>query len=86
MYEYRNKVVHDDTALPDEPSDDDWISVEDEEFLASTFLIRARELYADLILEYLDLVASQDASIQDLNEQIDDRTLEYGVEIRERLF
>jgi len=52
----------------------------------STFLIRARELYADLILEYLDLVVSQDASIEDVNEQIDDRTLEYGTEIREQLF
>lgn len=86
LYECRNEVVHEDTALPDEPSGDDWITVKDEEFLASTFLIRARELYADLILEYLDLVASQDVSIQDVNEQIDDRTLEYGTEIREQLF
>ncbi|MFC7198400.1 hypothetical protein [Halospeciosus flavus] len=86
LYEYRNKVVHEDTALPDEPNSDDWITVEDEEFLASAFLIRARELYADLILEYLDLVTSQDVSIQDVNGQIDDRTLEYGAEIREQLF
>jgi len=91
LYEYRNKVVHQDTTLPDEPSDDDPITVEDEgfltsTFLASTFLIRARELYADLILEYLDLVASQDVSIQEVNEQIDDCTLEYGAEIRDQLF
>jgi hypothetical protein len=86
QYEYRNEVVHEDTTLPDEPSGDDWITVEDEKFLASTFLIRARELYADLILEYLDLVTSQDVSIQDVNERIDDRTLEYGAEIREQLF
>jgi hypothetical protein len=86
LYDYRNDVVHEDTTLPDEPSDGEWITVEDEEFLASTFLIRARELYADLILEYLDLVASQDVSIQNVNEQIDGRTLEYGTEIREQLF
>ncbi|QIB79087.1 hypothetical protein G3A49_13480 [Haloferax volcanii] len=86
LYEYRNGVVHEDTVLPDKPSGDDSITVEDEEFLASTFLIHARELYADLILEYLDLVRSQDVSIQDVNEQIDNRTLEYGAEIREQLF
>ena len=62
------------------------ISVDDKEFVASTFLIHARELYADLILEYLDLVVSQDASIEDINEQIDDRTLEHGTEVREQLF
>jgi len=86
LYEHRNEVVHEDTALPDEPNSDDWITVEDVEFLASTFLIRARELYADLIIEYLDLVTSQDVSLQDVNGQIDDRTLEYGAEIREQLF
>jgi hypothetical protein len=86
LYDYRNKVVHEDTTLPDEPTGGNLISVDDKEFVASTFLIHARELYADLILEYLDLVASQDASIPDINEQIDDRTLEYGTEIREQLF
>lgn len=41
---------------------------------------------AEATLEYLDLVTSQDVSIQDVNGQIDDRTLEYGAEIREQLF
>ena len=70
---------------------DDWITVQGEEFLASTFLastihIRTREFYAELILEYLGLVAFQDVSISDVNEQIDDRTLEYGAEIHKQLF
>ena len=86
LYDYRNKVVHEDTTLPDEPTGGNLISVDDKEFVASTFLIHARELYADLILEYLDLVVSQDASIEDVNEQIDNQTLEYGTEIREQLF
>ncbi|WP_459877280.1 hypothetical protein [Halorubrum gandharaense] len=69
LYDYRNKVVHKDTTLPDEPTGRNLISVDDEVFVASTFLIHARELYADLILDYLDLVASQGASIPDINEQ-----------------
>ena len=86
MYEYRNKVVHEDTTLPDKPSSGERIAVGEERFIASTFLVRARELYANLILEYLNLVTSQDMSLQEINKQIDNRTLEHGVEIREELF
>lgn len=86
LYEYRNKVVHDDESLPNEPSADHLISVEDKEFLASTFLIYARELYADIIREYLDLVVTQDKSIQEINKRVDASALRYGAEIREKLF
>lgn len=86
LYEYRNKVVHDDISLPDEPTGDSLISVDDREFVASTFLIRARELYADLILEYLDLVASEHGSIQDINKCVDSGVLKHGAEIRQELF
>lgn len=86
LYEYRNKVVHDDTTLPDQPGGDDLISVGDKKFLASTFLIRARELYAGLIREYLDLVVSQGESIQDINKLVDSGALKHGAGIRDELF
>ncbi|WP_430506213.1 hypothetical protein [Haloparvum sp. PAK95] len=86
LYEYRNKVVHDDTSLPDEPTGGDLISVGGKEFVASSFLIRARELYADLIMEYLDLVASEHGSIQDINKSVDSGVLKQSGEIRQELF
>ncbi|WP_050034005.1 hypothetical protein [Halorubrum halophilum] len=73
-------------TLPNEPSSENPISVKDEEFPASTFLMCARELYADLLLEYLDLVASQNASLQDINGRIDAEVLEQGTKIHEQLF
>ncbi|WP_128478925.1 hypothetical protein [Halorussus pelagicus] len=86
LYEHRNDVVHDDRSLPDAPSDDDRIVIGDTEFLASRFLEHARELYADIIREYLDLVELKDESIQDINKRIDAATLEQGTKIREQLF
>ncbi|WP_248516306.1 HEPN domain-containing protein [Salinarchaeum laminariae] len=86
LYDYRNKVVHDDASLPAEPADDEWISVDDMNFLAGTFAQRARELYADIIREYMLLSEQQDMSIHDLNKQIDAGVLRQGGEIRELLF
>lgn len=85
LYEHRNDVVHDDKSLPDTPSDDDRIVIGDTEFLASRFLTHARKLYADIIREYLNLVETQDESIQDINERIDSAALRHGTEIREQL-
>ena len=85
LYEQRNGVVHEDKPLPDSPSGG-RIVIGDSEFLASIFLTYARELYADIIREYLDLVEMQDESIQDINERIDATVLRHGTEIREQLF
>ncbi len=86
LYKYRNRVVHDDKSLPKDPSDDDRITVGDSEFLASEFLMRARELYSDVIREYLDLVVTEEVPIHAINKRIDAAALEQGTKIREDLF
>ncbi|WP_241175480.1 hypothetical protein [Natronolimnobius sp. AArcel1] len=86
VYEYRNVVVHEDKPLPDEPSEGERITVGDDELLASTFLVYARELYADVIRTYLEIVATHDESIDGVNKRIDNAVLCSGDELRETLF
>ncbi|RZH66464.1 hypothetical protein [Natrinema altunense] len=85
IYDARNTVVHEDNSLPDAPSDADRMTVGDDEFLAPSFLVRARELYADVIRGYLDLVATHDDSIDDINQRIDETVLASGNDLRDRL-
>lgn len=86
VYDARNTVVHEDNSLPDEPTDPDRITVADDDFLATTFLVRARELYADVIHEYLELAATRGESIDDINELIDDTVLSAGGDLNDHLF
>lgn len=86
LYEWRNEVVHRDVALPNEPNADQLISVSDRSYLASDFLIQAREFYADTIREYHKINRTENKSIDTINERIDACTLQQGTKIRNQLF
>lgn len=86
LYTLRNDVVHDDKSLPDEPSSDEFIKLGDSEVLARPFLIYARMLYADVICSYLQLISTQDSSIQEINGQIDSIMLDQSSTVREQVF
>lgn len=86
LYHYRSLVVHEDEPLPDKPNSKELIEVDGEEFIASTFLVLARELYADIIRSYLEISKEKNISINEVTEYIDRKIIKHALNVQDDLF
>lgn len=84
LYDLRNDVVHDDKALPKSPTSEAFIHFQGQRYLAPKFLELSRELYSDLLQEYMNQTNCQENSIEEINQYVDSKALEKGFEIHEQ--